>query len=125
MSNVYKFDDSKAEIEEKKAGFSATCQCGWSSGPKDSKEEAIIAFENHVRSNPRHKIEMEENGANMFSLLIAGLAFAYVVSPIDFVPDSLVLVGWIEDILLLVFGAILLKKGLDGKSPYEVFSEVF
>ena len=126
MSNVYRFDDSKAQIKESKTGFYAKCQCGWKSEPRPSKEEVIIAFENHVRSNPRHKIKIEEKkGADIFTLLIAGIAIAYILSPYDFVPDSLVLVGWIEDILLAVFAAIFIKRGFEGKSPSDIFSEIF
>ncbi len=126
MGSEYRFDDSEAKLEEGRRGFSANCQCGWSSEPKATKEEAIIAFENHVRSDPRHTMDIErDEGTNLLSLLIASMGFIYILSPVDFVPDSLVLVGWIEDILLAVFCSIFAILGFEGKSPGEIVSDIF
>lgn len=125
MTCKHKFDDSTAQIEHEKKGYSASCECGWSSPLFSTREEAIISFENHVRSNPQHKLVREEEGANHSSIFLAVLGILYIVSPIDFVPDHLIGIGWIEDILIGIMSILFLKKGLDGKSPSEILSNTF
>ncbi|KXA94055.1 hypothetical protein AKJ65_05565 [candidate division MSBL1 archaeon SCGC-AAA259E19] len=62
---------------------------------------------------------------NFFSIFLGLLGFIYVFSPIDLVPDYLIGVGWLEDILIGVLSILLIKKGIDGRSPKEIFSEIF
>ncbi len=121
---VHQFDDSRAKIRRNDEGFIANCECGWSSGEMRTREEAIISFEDHVRSDPRHKIVKEEGGANLSSIFLAGLGILYIISPIDFVPDYFIGVGWIEDILIGILSVLFLKKGSDGKSPSEIISDI-
>lgn len=123
--NKYRFDNSEAQIEEKETGYTAECQCGWKSELKGTREEAIISFENHMRSNPRHVVEDEGRRINYFSLVIAAIGIIYIISSFDLVPDTLVLVGWIEDILIGVICLIFIKEGLNNKSPTEILSESF
>ncbi len=122
--NVHKFENSKAQIENHEKGFTAKCECGWTSGLKPTKEEAIVKFENHVRLNSHHKITLEKN-TNYSSILLATIGILYIISPIDFVPDYLIGVGWIEDILIGLFCIVFIKKGLEGKSPKEILSGIF
>lgn len=125
MTRLYKFQDSRAKIEKSEGGFAANCQCGWRSELNPTKEAAIIAFEGHVRSDPKHRIAMEEEGTSLSSLFLAVVGILYVLSPIDIIPDYFVLVGWIEDILIGVLSVILIKKGLQGKSPRRILSDIF
>lgn len=122
---MHKFDGSKARIEDGKKGYIAICECGWSSNELPTKEEAIISFENHVKSDPHHKAWKEEEGANIPSLLLGALGFLYIISPVDLVPDYLVGVGWMEDILIGILCFILIKGGLNSKSPVETLSDIF
>lgn len=125
MTCKHRFDDSTAQIEQEKKGYSANCECGWSSPLFSTREEAIISFENHVRSNPQHKLVKDEGGANHSSLFLAILGILYVISPIDLVPDHLVGIGWIGDILIGIISIILLMRGLSGESPSEILSNTF
>lgn len=125
MSRVYKFNDSKALIKKVNDGFVAECKCGWSSDEKNSREEAIVDFETHVGSDPKHHIAKEESRPNLLSLFLAALGIIYVISPYDIVPDFLVLVGWIEDIIILIFSIIFIKKGWSGESPGNILSSIF
>jgi len=121
---LHSFEDSKAKIEKQKRGYTAECECGWSSEPKKTKEEAVIAFENHVASVPNHRIVEEDSKSNFTSLFVAVLGIVYIISPIDLVPDYLVGIGWIEDILIGIFAILFIKGGLEGKSPREIISSV-
>lgn len=124
--DLHSFEDSKARIEERGEGYIAECECGWNSEPKPTKEEAVIAFENHVSSYPDHeKIIEESNKSNFLSISLAVMGIIYVLSPLDVVPDYLVGVGWIEDILIGIFAIIFLKGGLENKSPKEIISDTF
>lgn len=122
---MHRFDDSKAQIKQDQSGFVASCECGWRSEAVETREEAIIAFENHVASDPKHRMVEEKGGKNLFSLFLATLGFIYIISPIDIVPDYLVGVGWIEDILIGILCIVFVKKGLDDKSPAEILGEIF
>lgn len=42
--------------------------------------------------------------------LAALLLLAYVISPIDIIPDTLPVLGWIDDVTLLAFGIPVLLK---------------
>lgn len=42
--------------------------------------------------------------------LAAGLLAVYVINPIDFIPDALPILGWIDDVTLLAFGIPALLK---------------
>ena len=124
---MYKYDDSKAKIKERETGYVASCECGWKSEPKISKEEAVIAFEDHVQSDPSHKVMKEEGGSgkSWSSIFIAVLGIIYIISPVDLIPDYWVLVGWFEDILIGLLSFLFIKKGLEGESPGEILSGIF
>ncbi len=125
MSRVYNFNGSKALIKKADDGYIVECKCGWSSDKKNSREEAIVDFETHVSSDPKHHIAKEVSGPNLLSLFLAVLGVIYIISPIDIVPDYLVLVGWIEDIIIAIFSIIFIKRGWDGKSPRDILSSIF
>ncbi|KXA97233.1 hypothetical protein AKJ38_01720 [candidate division MSBL1 archaeon SCGC-AAA259I14] len=124
MTRVYRFAGSKALIERNEKGFVANCKCGWDSGVKDSREEAIVAFETHVSSDPRHKVMEETRGLNFFSIFLAVMGILYVISPYDIVPDYMIGVGWFEDIIILLLSIILIKGGIEGKSPGQIISSI-
>lgn len=42
----------------------------------------------------------------IFSIVILVLAIIYLISPIDFIPDAIVPIGYLEDIPLLITTAI-------------------
>lgn len=125
MTPIHEFEGSKAKIEREEEGFMAECGCGWSSGLVDTKEEAVIEFEEHVQSDPTHRIEESSKRKSYWSLFLGILSLGYVVSPLDFVPDTLVGVGWVDDAFFLIFAVLLLKEGWNGKSPMEIVSDIF
>lgn len=125
MTRVYKFNGAKALIKKTEKGYIAKCKCGWETDPKESREEAIVDFETHVTSHPKHTVIEKERGTNIFSILLALLGFVYVFSPIDIVPDYMIVIGWIEDIIIGILAIIFVKKGLEGKSPGEIISDLF
>lgn len=48
------------------------------------------------------------------TILLAALAFIYVLSPIDLIPDVLAGVGWLDDAAVLAFLFRQITKELDG-----------
>jgi len=40
------------------------------------------------------------------------IAVLYVISPIDFIPDIIPLIGWVDDVFVGIFGLICLFKGI-------------
>ena len=46
----------------------------------------------------------EVNIGKHWSMIIALLAVLYIVSPIDIIPDFIPIVGWIDDLVVLVVG---------------------
>lgn len=126
MTRIYKFSGSKAIVEERDGGFVANCRCGWNSGVEPTRESAIIEFEKHVQSDPKHKIREEEKGGISYSsLFLSILCFIYVVYPTDILPDSLIFIGWIGDFLLLLLGIVFIIRGLRGNGPLEIISDIF
>ncbi len=113
-------------VKEEDEGFVANCRCGWSSGVKPTRELAVIEFENHVQSDPKHKIREEErSGVSFSSLLLAALCGLYVVYPFDILPDSIIIIGWIGDFLMLILAITFVVQGLKGKGPVEIISNIF
>lgn len=127
MKQEHHFKETKGWIEKDEGKYTATCRCGWASEKKDTKEEAVINLENHVESTPHHLSAGKEEGKgkNFLSIFLAVIGLLYVIWPFDFIPDELILVGWIGDILAIVFSIIFLKKGLDGKGPIDALNEIF
>ncbi len=137
-STTHQFGDTTARIKRGKNGYFAQCDCGWKSSEYEEEKEAVISFEEHVLSDPRHEVQdvnvppkkedvssKAKGEVNYASLLIALLGFLYVISPIDIVPDYLVGIGWIEDIIIGLFSVMLAKGGMKGKSPTEIVSKIF
>lgn len=135
-NDVHELGNATARIKEGKKGYFAQCDCGWKGREYLDQKEAVISFEEHVLANPRHEVEdvdlppraepqSEKRVVNYASLLLALLGFLYIISPIDIVPDYLVGVGWIEDIILGAFCVLFAKGGWRGKSPTEIISEIF
>lgn len=48
------------------------------------------------------------------TILLAALAFIYVLSPIDLIPDVLAGIGWLDDAAVLAFLFRQITKELDG-----------
>jgi uncharacterized membrane protein YkvA (DUF1232 family) len=42
------------------------------------------------------------------------LSLLYVISPIDLIPDVIPIVGWIDDLVVLLFGALPIARDLFG-----------
>jgi DnaJ domain/Protein of unknown function (DUF1232) len=47
----------------------------------------------------------------------------YVVSPVDIIPDFLPGLGWVDDLLVIVFMLWYLTRQAPGRSPWDVFRE--
>jgi DnaJ domain/Protein of unknown function (DUF1232) len=47
----------------------------------------------------------------------------YVVSPVDVIPDFLPGLGWVDDLLVIVFMLWYLTRQAPGRSPWDVFRE--
>ena len=45
-------------------------------------------------------------------LIVFVIALAYVIFPVDFIPDIIPVVGWIDDFFAGLIGLIALVKGL-------------
>lgn len=79
------------------------------------KKEKIYEGEVHNmdemgRDQKRRHSSLENTGANTLwkalSIVIAMLALAYDVSPIDAVPDAIPVLGWLDDIGITAFAAM-------------------
>jgi uncharacterized membrane protein YkvA (DUF1232 family) len=46
----------------------------------------------------------------LIALIILLLAIAYVIWPIDLIPDFIPIIGWIDDILVIVGAIIYFRK---------------
>lgn len=55
------------------------------------------------------------------SLAVVGVCMAYVISPIDIIPDFIPVVGKIDDISVIVFMLKQVKKEL---SPYRIWKAI-
>ncbi len=77
-----------------------------------------------MRYDPKHKIRIEENKTNLSSLFLAAVGICYILVPFDLFPDTLTLIGWVEDILIGIVSLVLIKEGLDGKSPIEAIRKL-
>ncbi len=64
MDSSHKYEGSKAKIKKDEENYVAKCECGWSSDVFSSREVAIIEFEKHVKSDPKHKITEKKNRKN-------------------------------------------------------------
>lgn len=136
-NDVHELGNATARIQKGKKGYFAQCDCGWRSREYLEQKEAVISFEEHVLADPQHEVKdvnlpprsepkfEKRGGVNYASLLLAFAGFLYVISPIDIVPDYLVGVGWIEDIVVGIFSVMFAKGGWKGRTPMEIISEVF
>src|SRR5436190_18326343 len=52
--------------------------------------------------------------------LLAVLAVAYAISPVDVIPDFIPIVGWLDDGLVLWFGLSQAWKAMRGRSPQPI-----
>lgn len=133
-SIIHEFGDARANIKEGKKGYFAQCGCGWRSKEYLEQKEAVISFEEHVLSDPKHKADVtppsraepppEKRDVNYLSLLLALLGFLYVISPIDLVPDYFIGIGWVGDSIIGIFSVVFAKGGLKGKPPTQILSEI-
>lgn len=50
------------------------------------------------------EVKMKKN----WNIIIALLAVLYIISPIDFIPDFIPVIGWIDDVLagMIAFGSM-------------------
>ncbi|KXA89348.1 hypothetical protein AKJ57_05425 [candidate division MSBL1 archaeon SCGC-AAA259A05] len=124
MNSFHEFEGSKARIEKDGKNFVAKCECGWSNDPVSSGEGAVVEFEKHVKSDPKHEIREKEGGKSFGSVFLGLLFLGYAVSP-GIIPYSVMIVGWLDNIFALVFGILFLRKGWNGKSPREVLTGIF
>lgn len=66
--------------------------------------------------------------ATPISIKLGALLLAiYVISPIDFIPDALPILGWIDDVTLLAFGipALLKRAPAGAQHDAEIAAERF
>ncbi|KXB01164.1 hypothetical protein AKJ41_02495 [candidate division MSBL1 archaeon SCGC-AAA259O05] len=124
MNSFHEFEGSKAKIEKEGKNFVAKCGCGWSSDPVGSGEEAVVEFEKHVKSDPKHEIREREGGKSFGSVFLGLLFLGYAVSP-GIIPYSVPIVGWLDNIFALVFDVLFLRRGWNGKSPREALAGFF
>jgi uncharacterized membrane protein YkvA (DUF1232 family) len=54
-----------------------------------------------------------------YAKLCAGLVVAYAVSPIDLIPDFIPVLGYVDDLLILPIGVLLVRRMI----PHEVMAE--
>jgi uncharacterized membrane protein YkvA (DUF1232 family) len=62
--------------------------------------------------------------APMWLKVATGVLVLYVLSPIDIVPDTLPLLGWIDDVLIVGFGMRWLLSRLPGHIRAEVERQI-
>lgn len=48
------------------------------------------------------EIHIEES----WKLIVGFLSILYIISPIDFIPDVIPIVGWIDDLVVGIFGVL-------------------
>lgn len=53
----------------------------------------------------------EINIGKHWGMIIALLAVLYIISPIDFIPDFIPFLGWIDDLVVLLIGLGAFFKG--------------
>ena len=54
--------------------------------------------------NQKESIYLEKNGMSLQGWIITIASAIYVVSPVDFVPDAVPVVGWMDDVLAAITG---------------------
>jgi len=54
----------------------------------------------------------EINISKHWNWIIGLLAILYIASPIDFIPDFIPIVGWIDDLFVLVAGLLPMVRGI-------------
>jgi uncharacterized membrane protein YkvA (DUF1232 family) len=54
-----------------------------------------------------------------YAKVAAGLVVAYAVSPIDLIPDFIPVLGYVDDVLILPIGVLLVRRMI----PYKVMAE--
>jgi len=54
----------------------------------------------------------EININKSWNWIIGLLAILYIASPIDFIPDFIPIVGWIDDLFVLVAGLLPMVRGI-------------
>lgn len=59
---------------------------------------------------PIGEIKLKESWS-LVSIVIAFVSLLYVVSPIDFIPDFIPIIGWIDDFAILCIAGITLFTG--------------
>lgn len=123
MPTFHEYEGNRAMIREEGERFAAECECGWTSGEYDSREGAVVKFEEHVEADPKHKIDEGAGGKNYTSVFIGILFLVYAISP-GVIPYSIKIVGWLDNLIALILGGVLLKGGLNGKSPTRVFRDL-
>jgi uncharacterized membrane protein YkvA (DUF1232 family) len=57
--------------------------------------------------------------AKLYAFAITGLILIYIISPIDIVPDTIPLLGWMDDLLLIPLGLSLIERLL----PAQILAE--
>ena len=48
--------------------------------------------------------------AKLRAVIVLALVFAYIVSPIDIIPDFIPVAGWLDDLIVIPFGLALVRK---------------
>ena len=56
-----------------------------------------------------------EAKTSLVSFIVFFLSILYIISPIDFIPDFIPIVGWIDDLIVLFIGVLpMLRQFLGG-----------
>lgn len=66
----------------------------------------------NLLSGKKIKKVYKEMWQKIIYFILVLIAIVYIISPIDFIPDFIPIVGWIDDIFVGLIGIIMFFKGI-------------